>query len=181
MRFVNLRPRVTRSAALTLLVILGATFLAFTQPQPAAAAEGQRNEPIFRVKRRQQQADPVAPVQPVQNLGNTQPQLATNPQQATPQQAAPEHPLLPALRIAQSGLAHIDRDVHDYTCTLVKRERINGQLGPQEYIFAKVRHKPFSVYMYFLSPKDIRGRECMYVVNKNEGFIKKKLKSDGFC
>jgi len=152
------------SAVLALFTVLSTTFLVFAQQQQVTAEEGRRTEPIFRVKRRQQKADHIAPVQ---NPGNMQLQLATNPQHAAPQQAvpAPEHPLIPALRIAQASLAHIDRDVHDYTCTLVKRERINGQLGPQEYIFTKVRHEPFSVYMYFLGPKEIKGRECMYVAN----------------
>ena len=42
--------------------------------------------------------------------------------------------------------------IEDYQCTMVKRERINGELGEHEYMFVKVRHKPFSVYTYFLAP-----------------------------
>jgi len=171
MRYVNSRPRVMRSAALALLVILSTTFLAFALQQQGSAAEGQRTEPIFRVKPRQQPADQFVPVQ---NPSNMQSQLVTNPHQTGPQQTAPEHPLMPALRIAEASLASIDQNIHDYTCTLVKRERIDGQLGPQEYIFAKVRHEPFSVYMYFLGPKEIKGRECMYVAS-NPNKKKNKL------
>ena len=89
-----------------------------------------------------------------------------------------EHPLDPAIRFAQNGLDHIQKDVKDYTCTLVKRERINGKLLEHEYIYAKVRQEkvengrvvtPFSVYLYFLAPDKMKGRECIYVKGKNEG------------
>ena len=43
---------------------------------------------------------------------------------------------------------------------LYKQERIEGVLHDQEVAFVKVRHQPFSVYMFFLSPH--KGRECLY-------------------
>jgi hypothetical protein len=33
----------------------------------------------------------------------------------------------------------------------------------------KVRHKPFSVYMYFISPSDVKGREVIYIDGQNDG------------
>lgn len=85
-------------------------------------------------------------------------------------QAAPgEHPLEPALRIAKDGLAYIDREIQDYSCTLIKRERINGELGAHQYAFCKVRHNPFSVYLYFLAPGDVKTNEAMYVEGQNNG------------
>lgn len=84
--------------------------------------------------------------------------------------AAPQqHPLVPALQFAKAGLAELDTRIQDYSCTLIKRERINGKLNDYEYIFTKVRHKPFSVYMYFLGPSSIKGRECIYVAGQNNG------------
>ena len=44
---------------------------------------------------------------------------------------------------------------------LIKQERINGVLGPQEAAFVKVRNEPlFGVYMFFLKPN--KGQECLY-------------------
>jgi hypothetical protein len=72
-----------------------------------------------------------------------------------------EHPLMPALRIAQEGVKHIDANIKDYSAILYKQERINGELHDQEVAFVKVRHQPFSVHMFFLAPN--KGRECLYV------------------
>lgn len=89
----------------------------------------------------------------------------------------PAHPLEPALDLARQGLMTIRNDIRDYTCTLVKRERVNGQLGEYEYMFTKIRNRqvvdgrvvtPFSVYMYFLRPSNMQGREVLYVEGKND-------------
>jgi len=79
------------------------------------------------------------------------------------------HPLDPALERAYQGLKHIKEDVKDYTCTLVKQERIDGKLLDKEYMFTKVRQEPFSVYMCFLKPDDVKGREVIYVHGANGG------------
>ena len=93
----------------------------------------------------------------------------------TPQQpSAPasvqpnEHPLMPALRWAHDGLGNIEK-LQDYSATLVKRERINGKVAEYEYLFAKVRHNPFSVYLCFLGPPALKGREVIYVEGQNNG------------
>ena len=89
----------------------------------------------------------------------------------------PKHPLDPALDLARDGLHNIQTSVNDYTCTLVKRERVDGKLLDYEYMFVKVRNRkvvnnqvvaPFSVYMYFLKPSDMKGREVIYVEGRNE-------------
>jgi hypothetical protein len=90
----------------------------------------------------------------------------------------PTHPLDKALEIAQSGLKNIQTNIDDYTCVIIKRERVKGKLGQYEYMFAKIRnHKesngkvtqPFGVYMYFLKPSSIKGREVIYVEGQNRG------------
>lgn len=101
-------------------------------------------EPVYRVHR-----DPQ--VRPVEH---------TEP-------ARREHPLMPAIRMAKACLARIDNHIKDYSCTLVKRENIDGEISDYEYIFTKIRHKPFSVYMYFLGPDNVKGRECIYVERPN--------------
>ncbi len=81
---------------------------------------------------------------------------------------ANEHPLMPALRWAYSGMGNIEK-LQDYSATLAKRERIGGKLLDYEYMFVKVRHHPFSVYMCFLGPADVKGQEVIYVQGQNNG------------
>jgi hypothetical protein len=76
-----------------------------------------------------------------------------------------EHPLAPAIRVLKATLEHIDQNVHDYSATLVKQERVDGELAEHQHIFLKVRHEPFSVYMSFLKP--FQGREVLYVAGQN--------------
>lgn len=89
-----------------------------------------------------------------------------------------ENPLVPLIRFAEQQLGRIDGQIQDYTCTLLKRERINGRLSSQTHAFVKLRHQqirdgavvvPFSVYMRFLSPADVRDREILYVQGRNDG------------
>lgn len=89
------------------------------------------------------------------------------------------HPLDPALRIAREGLMEMQKNIVDYTATMIKRERVDGEVSDVQYIFIKVRNRkldaagnlktPFSAYMYFLKPKDFRGREALYVEGQNNG------------
>ena len=85
------------------------------------------------------------------------------------QAATGMHPLQPALDLAQQGLAKINANIRDYSCTIVKRERIDGKLGEHEYMFAKIRSQPFSVYLYFLGPDSVKGQEVIYVSGHNDG------------
>jgi hypothetical protein len=89
-----------------------------------------------------------------------------------------EHPLAPAYRQALESRRLIAERYRDYTATIVKRERIGGELQDHEYIFAKVRHEqaangrvqtPFSVYLSFVGPARIKGREVIYVAGRNSG------------
>jgi len=96
------------------------------------------------------------------------PQVAENAGVAATTAAA-VHPLEPALDIAKKGLAGIQANIRDYSCTVVKRERIDGRLGEHEYMFAKIRHRPFSVYLLFLGPDAVKGQEVLYVDGRNDG------------
>ncbi|HIA64002.1 MAG TPA: DUF1571 domain-containing protein [Planctomycetes bacterium] len=82
------------------------------------------------------------------------------------------HPLKPAIDIAKAALANSQKNISDYTATLVKRERIDGVLGVSEYIYIKVRNAkpstPFSTYMYFVKPAVAKGREVIYVQGQNQ-------------
>ncbi len=79
-----------------------------------------------------------------------------------------EHPLMPAIRWAEAVVDDV-RKIEDYSCTFFKRERIDGELGEHESMFVKVRHRPFSVYMYFLSPPAKRGQEVIWIEGANDG------------
>jgi outer membrane lipoprotein-sorting protein len=89
-----------------------------------------------------------------------------------------EHPLMPALRVAQEQLKHIDANIQDYSALLYKQERIDGELQEQEVAFVKVRHQPFSVHMFFLSPN--KGRECLYVAGPNGEKSQLHARDSGF-
>ena len=79
-----------------------------------------------------------------------------------------EHPLLPAIRWARQTLEKLDT-IQDYSCVMVKRERIDGTLGDQEYMSVKIRHEPFSVYLGFVKPAKVKGQEAIYVRGRNNG------------
>ena len=95
---------------------------------------------------------------------------------------AVKHPLDAALDFAQESLARVQQNVVDYTATIVKRERIKGVVGNYEYMFAKIRNRkldengkvavPLSVYMTFLQPSDIKGREAIWIEGRNNNKMK---------
>jgi len=57
--------------------------------------------------------------------------------------------------------------VQDYTCTLVKQERVQGNLTPQDIILMKFRQSPFSVNMQWLSPRENAGMEVSFIFGRN--------------
>jgi hypothetical protein len=64
--------------------------------------------------------------------------------------------------------------VRDYTGTLVKQERVNGQLQPEQFIAVRVRQQPFSVHLKWQGPKQFVGQEAAYVAGKNNGQMRAK-------
>ncbi len=119
--------------------------------------------------------------------------LARTP--ATP----PEHPLDPVLDVARAGLRHIEETVRDYTCQVVKQERIGNQLTEEQYMHVKVRHArpdenppvPKSFYLKFDKPGSLAGQEVIWVDGRNNGrlvahqggllnFRRWNLPTDGF-
>jgi hypothetical protein len=97
--------------------------------------------------------------------------VATGPLAPAQQPAAApsEHPWMPVMRLAVEEQALIDRDVRDYSATIVSRERIGGKLEEYQSIFVKVRHRPLSVYVYVLTPESHRGEEAIFVEGRNDG------------
>jgi hypothetical protein len=79
-----------------------------------------------------------------------------------------EHPLTPVLGDFYRMRENLAQ-VRDYECLFINRERIDGKLGEYEQLRMKVRHEPFSVYAYFEAPKNLQGREAIYVEGRNNG------------
>ena len=75
-----------------------------------------------------------------------------------------EHPLMPALRHAKSCLGKA-QEMKGYECSFSKKEVVGNELISQT-MKMKVRHEPFSVYMYFMEPS--KGREVIFVEGKND-------------
>lgn len=90
--------------------------------------------------------------------------------QNTPQQvrelerlAAEDH-----VALLQRALAHYRDSFQDYTCTLIKQERINGQLRPEQWIEVKYVDRPFSVSMHWVKNAPL-GDRVLYVEGRHNG------------
>ena len=104
---------------------------------------------------------------------NQKPKKVANPKDEN------RHPLEPVLDFARDGLKNIRENVTDYTATIIQRERINGKLREESFMFAKIRNRkldkdgnikvPLSVYLKYLKPKAVAGREVIWIENENDG------------
>lgn len=80
------------------------------------------------------------------------------------------HPLDRALEWSYRAQDRLTQ-IADYSCVMAKREKIDGQLTPVESMFLKVRHRPFSVYIYSLGPQRARGQEAIWVEGRHDGKV----------
>ncbi len=98
------------------------------------------------------------------------PEKSTLPAAEAAEEVPPgKHPLDPALDLARKVMANIQKNVKDYTCIIIKQERIGGQLLGPDFIETKIRRQPLSVYMKFIKPAAVQGREVIYIAGANEG------------
>ena len=178
-----------------LLVLLLVALLAFTfessHAQELAAAGGdeiaeaqpkQTKEPVFRVSKlnREKTSATLASSVAVTDLVPKAIKVPSKLVAATPElktvSPAPVHPLDAAIKMAEDGLVRMRANISDYTAILVKRERLNGTLSSPSYMRVKIRcprdtpqgHTPFSVYMKFLKPRNVAGREVIWVDGQND-------------
>lgn len=102
------------------------------------------------------------------------PDAITNYFEQFPTETA-QHPLDPALEVAQKGLERLQA-IRGYQAKITKRERLDGALAKPETMEAKIRRPmgepekraaPFSVYIKFLSPKSVAGREVLWVEGRD--------------
>ncbi len=89
-----------------------------------------------------------------------------------------QHPVDAALEIAEESLQHVRANVDDYTAIFIKRCRVGGVMPPLQYASLKIRNRkldgqdiavPLSVYLDFLKPSSVKGREVIWVENANNG------------
>jgi hypothetical protein len=82
---------------------------------------------------------------------------------------------LASLRKQADEAAAAFEKVNDYTCTLLKQERIHGKLLPEQTAQMFVSEKPlFSVLLKFTAPQHLHGQEVCYVAGKNNGQMRVK-------
>jgi hypothetical protein len=93
------------------------------------------------------------------------PRIDRAPQPSRPADYPPS--VAEAIRTVEASLKALEQ-VADYSCELVKRERIGGSLAARERLSIKLRHEPFSVYVRYLSPDRVRGQEAIYVHGHND-------------
>lgn len=110
--------------------------------------------------------------QPTDRLTRPVLRVAKKVEPASPQPS----PLDEALQMAHRQLAHCRKNIRDYTCKVVKRERINGKVGNVEVMEAKIRNRkvangmvvtPFSVYLKFRQPSAVKNREVLFIEGEN--------------
>ncbi len=128
-----------------------------------------------------------SPQQPRDQL--SEPVYRVSKADVDPNATARQHPLDPALALARDGLGNIRANVRDYKCVMVKRERIGDTLHDYEYMFAKIRNEqtsngqvvvPFSAYLYFLKPEEMKGREVIFVRGQNDDKMIAHERRDSF-
>ncbi|MFK8111873.1 MAG: DUF1571 domain-containing protein [Rubripirellula sp.] len=123
-------------------------------------------------------AEEAGLVEPVHRVANAPAPIASPAGlEATP---APVPAIDRALDLARGGLQGCRANVNDYTALMVKRERVNGTLLGHEFMAAKIRNRkvvngqvvqPLSVYLNFLKPSSVKGREVIYVEGQNDGNV----------
>jgi hypothetical protein len=81
----------------------------------------------------------------------------------------PDTPTLAAAVAWAETSLHEVRKIRDYTCTLIKRERVADRLIGPQYLTLKVRQQPYSVYVHYVAPQSVRNQEAIYVEGRNDG------------
>jgi hypothetical protein len=109
--------------------------------------------------------------------------LALAPRQTHLRESAPNparrntHPMAAVIRFASDRYNRVASRVQDFTCVLVKRERVNGRLGEHEWLDMRVRCRrvrngrvvtPQSIYARWLAPTRLENRQLLYVAGRND-------------
>jgi len=84
---------------------------------------------------------------------------------------AEKNPLDEPLRLIGEA-SQAFQGVKDYTCLLVSRERIKGELEAENVMSMKVRKEPLSVYLRWQAPRRLADQEVCYVAGHNNGMMR---------
>ena len=91
--------------------------------------------------------------------------------------AAPQaSPMDEAIRILTEA-RKVYATVQDYTCVMIKKEKMGDQPPVENVMAMKVRTEPFGVNLKWMEPKSLAGQEAVYVAGKNDG--KMRVRSAG--
>ena len=105
-------------------------------------------------------------------------QTSNRPDSAATANLTGNHPLASVLEYARQEQEYLRSTVRDFSCRLVKRERIDGFLQDYEYMDMQVREEvrdqqrlitPLSIFLEFQSPKKVAGRRVLFVEGRHEG------------
>lgn len=88
----------------------------------------------------------------------------------TPQAPSPIERVGQLLAEAHASFAR----VRDYTGTVVRQERIGGQLQPEHVMDVRIRQQPFSVCLKWSAPKQLAGQEAIFIAGRNKNEIRAK-------
>lgn len=103
---------------------------------------------------------------------------ATEPVAAASSPAA--HPLQPVIQFTAARAEYIRGNVDDFTCKLVERERIDGELQARQFAHMMVRSerqnqdgsvRPLAAFMQFVAPESIYDRRVLYIADRHEGNV----------
>jgi Protein of unknown function (DUF1571) len=186
-------PKTVRARKRRWLVAMGALGLAVPWAEAAPPRSREPGNPVDRhiiqTKGPDAESSPPPEARPVSSLLATEPDAprvasvvnhhTTHPTAHEPAPgagattgAAPAAAETDPIRRAQRAIAECQeryRHIYDYTCTFMKRERIDGRLTPYHVMTMKARTNPTSIYFKFQKPN--RGREAIYVQGRNDGRI----------
>ena len=176
------------SAVIVFAVVAGLTRVSFAQTETDETIK-KTSEPVFRVSKlvtvdnNDTKSNPGALTEEEDKPKSDAAELLAYSGElpggtvAAPAVRAP-HPLDRALTDAQQSLVRMRSDIKDYSALMAKKERVNGVVGNTTFMSLKIRcprtdangnNIPFSIYMRFLKPKDVMGREVIWVDGQNDG------------
>lgn len=103
------------------------------------------------------------------------PELLAGDKLPTPEEFA-ELAKTDPLGLLKASMSRYRKDVRGYTCTLVKRERVNGTLGDEQKILVTFRDDPFAVFMRWDPPPPPftfppKPAASLYATGETEGKI----------
>ena len=127
-------------------------------------------------------ANDPAPLPPVVRPAG----LTTPPRLIPPADAPPVKPLPSVAKVSVSATTTAGTDalpaaladaraayakVRDYACHLVRQERVNGVLLPEQTAELRVRAEPLCVNVRTVAPKEFAGEETSYVAARSAGKV----------